>query len=243
MFGRKKKAASSEASTEQGTTTQAGAEATGPLTGGPSTDGPHDSDDVTEVDHLVDLGSLLIAPAREGIELRVEVDQESNEVTAVQLGDDHGAVQLQVFAAPRSAGIWGDIRDEISEMISGSGGTVEVVSGPFGDELRSRLAQPGPQGRTVFAPAVFAGVDGPRWFLRAVYSGSAAVDDAARADLDDIVRSAVVVRGDDPRAPREMLPLKMPVARQPRSQAPTEPEGPVDDLKPFERGPEITEVR
>ena len=32
------------------------------------------------------------------------------------------------------------------------------------------------------------------------------------------------------RAPREMLPLKMPVARQPRSQAPTEPEGPVDDL-------------
>ena len=39
---------------------------------------------------------------------------------------------------PDSAGIWGDIRDEISEMISGSGGTVEVVSGPFGDELRSR---------------------------------------------------------------------------------------------------------
>lgn len=245
MFGRKKKAAAAadEASTAPDPTT----DAVDPAAPADEADadaatGPRDSNDVTDVSALLDLGALLLAPTP-GTEVRLEVDQQSDDVTAVQVADDHGAVQLQVFAAPRSAGIWDEIREEIAEMISGSGGTVESVPGPFGEELRSRLAQPGPQGRTVFAPAVFAGVDGPRWFLRAVYSGSAAVDEGERARFDEVVRTAVVVRGDDPRAPREMLPLQMPVGQQRPAAAEPEAEAPVDDLKPFERGPEITEVR
>ncbi|HCE60952.1 MAG TPA: DUF3710 domain-containing protein, partial [Janibacter terrae] len=92
---------------------------------------------------------------------------------------------------------------------------------------------------------VFAGVDGPRWFLRAVYSGAAAVDESARAALDEVVRSVVVDRGEEPRAPREMLPLTMPSTQRAARPAADEPaDAPVeDDLRPFERGPEITEVR
>ena len=95
-----------------------------------------------------------------------------------------------------------------------------------------------------FAPAIFAGIDGRRWFLRVVYSGSPAVDEEARAPFDEVLRSVVVARGDEPRAPRELLPLQMPEAAV---SGPTEldedgaPTG--DDLQPFDRGPEITETR
>lgn len=206
-------------------------------------DGPMDSADVEDLGALVDLGCVHARPAP-GMELRLELDAKTNDVSGLQMGNDDGAVQVQVFAAPRSSGIWDEIRGEIAEMISGNNGTVEEVDGTFGTELRTRLAQTGPQGRTVFAPAVFAGIDGPRWFLRAVYSGAPAVDASARAVFDDCVRSIVVTRGDEPRAPREMLPLTMPAAAEQSTAEPTEDGAPAgDDLKPFERGPEITEVR
>ena len=179
-----------------------------------------------------------------GMELRLEVDQDTQDVTAVQIGHDKGSVQLQVFAAPRSSGIWGEIREEIAEMIRGNGGTVEEAAGTFGPELRTRLAQPGPQGRTIFAPAVFAGIDGRRWFLRAVYSGSPAIEEEARAPFDEVLRSLVIERGDEPRAPREMLPLQMPQSARGGPSELDEDGVPIgDDLQPFERGPEITETR
>lgn len=205
--------------------------------------GPRDREDVSDLGALIDLGSVHALPGP-GMELRLEVDSSSNEVSAIQMGDDDGAVQIQVFAAPRSSGIWDEIREEIAEMIQGNGGTVEEVKGTFGPELRTRLAQTAPQGRTVFAPAVFAGIDGRRWFLRAVYSGAPAIDDAARTAYDDCIRSLVITRGEEPRAPREMLPLSVPSTNDPSGPVELDEDGtPTDDLKPFERGPEITEVR
>src|SRR5699024_5289910 len=117
------------------------------------------------------------------------------------------------------------------------------ADGCFGAELHTRLAQTGPQGRTVFAPAVFAGVDGPRWFLRAVYSGAPAVDETARVAFDECVRSIAVTRGDEPRAPREMLPMTMPTSAAKRPMDLADESSAREDLNPFERGPEITEVR
>ena len=103
----------------------------------------------------------------------------------------------------------------------------------------------GPDGRTVFAPARFLGIDGPRWFLRGVISGRGAIDDDAAAPLVEIFRNTVVVRGSDPMAPRELLPLRLP--QEDAAPVPTDPADlpttSTDDLKPFERGPEITEVR
>ena len=105
----------------------------------------------------------------------------------------------------------------------------------------------------MFAPAVFVGVDGPRWFLRGVLSGRAAIDEASAAPLLDIFRAAVVVRGTEPMAPRELLPLTLPRdadsgAQPADGDAATDAEDASDaderpTLNPFERGPEITEVR
>jgi len=119
----------------------------------------------------------------------------------------------------------------------------------LGAELQARIPGQGPDGRTVFSPARFIGVDGPRWFLRAVLSGRAAIDEDAASALLDVVSATVVVRGDEAMAPRELLTLKLPDQQAEVAEAVTEevadeePAAPkLSDLKPFERGPEITEI-
>ena len=224
----------------------------------PGVQGPFDSSEVDlDGDGRLDLGALRIQGVP-GMELRLEVDEAANQVVGATAVIGDSAVQIQAFAAPRTLGIWDDIRAEIAESILAQGGTADEARGPFGTELRTRMPSAGPDGRTVFAPARFAGVDGPRWFLRAVFSGRAAIEDEAAAPLLDVVRSTVVVRGDGAMAPREMLLLKLPEQVEvPETDAslangsPSDAEsadaqrapGHVDDLKPFERGPEITEVR
>ena len=108
----------------------------------------------------------------------------------------------------------------------------------------------GPDGRKQENVVRFMGVDGPRWFLRAVISGPAATDADQASPLVEIVRSTVVVRDEEARPPREALPLQVPAA--PDADAVEEPASDDEseaaprsaaDLRPFERGPEITEVR
>lgn len=217
--------------------------------------GPYDVSEVERADEdadgpldRLDLGALRFAPV-DGMQLRLELDETQETVLSVHciLGDS--SVQVQAFAAPRTLPVWPEIRAEIAENVTSAGGTADVVVGDLGRELLCRMPQRGPDGRTVFAQVRFAGVDGPRWFLRAVFSGPAAVDEAAAAPLVALVRSCVVVRGDEAMPPREVLPLTLP--QQAADDEGAEPvqdevEPPVsrgDDLKPFDRGPEITEVR
>jgi hypothetical protein len=148
-------------------------------------------------------------------------------------------VQLQAFAAPRSEGIWDEIRAEIAAGVTRQGGTADEVPGSFGRELIARIPVRSSDGRAGHQPARFAGVDGPRWFLRAVFHGAAVHDPDAAAVLEGVVRDVVVVRGAEAMAPRELLALRLPEAAVQEAPA---PEG-RDPLEPFERGPEITEIR
>jgi hypothetical protein len=222
--------------------------------------GPFDSSEVEDEDGRLDLGALRVQGVP-GMELRLEIDESADQVVGATAVIGESAVQLQAFAAPKTMGIWDDIRAEIAESIISQGGTADEAHGELGRELRTRMPSAGPDGRTVFAPARFAGVDGPRWFLRAVFSGRAAIDDEAAAPLVEFVRGTVVVRGEEAMAPREMLTLTLP--QQVQEQADETGDGTdggdgtgdtdgtdhtdnprrADDLKPFERGPEITEVR
>jgi hypothetical protein len=207
--------------------------------------GPFDSADVDPDDGRLDLGALRIHGVA-GMELRLEVDEQAGQVVGATAVMGDSAVQLQAFAAPKTMGIWDGIRSEIAESIVAQGGTADETRGEFGTELRTRMPSAGPDGRTVFAPARFTGIDGPRWFLRAVFSGRAAIDDEAAAPLVHVVRNTVVVRGDAAMAPREMLVLTLPEQAQPTDDTVADGDDTTphaDDLKPFERGPEITEVR
>ena len=209
--------------------------------------GPYDSAEVEDLGGRLDLGSLWVVGVP-GMELRLEIEETTSNVVGVTAVLADSAVQLQAFAAPKTMGIWDDIRSEIAESIVSQGGTADEERGVLGTELRTRMPSAGPDGRTVFAPARFVGVDGPRWFLRAVFSGRAAIDDDAAVTLFDVVRGTVVVRGEAAMAPRELLPLRLPqeVAEpgEPGAEGTEDEGGPSgDDLKPFERGPEITEIR
>ena len=110
-----------------------------------------------------------------------------------------------MFAAPRTAGIWDEVRKEIRASITQQGGTAQEASGRFGTELTGRIPVQGG-----YQSVRFVGVDGPRWFLRGLFSGPAAADPAKAAVLEDTVRNIVVVRGSSPMPVRDPLPLALP---------------------------------
>jgi hypothetical protein len=205
--------------------------------------GPRDVSEVEDVSALLDLGSILVAPT-DGMELRLELNEEDGEhvvgVTAL-IGD--AAVQVQAFAAPRSEGIWDEVRDEIAAGITQQGGTADLVEGAFGPELLTRVPAQDANGRSAFQPARFVGIDGPRWFLRAVVSGRAAIEPAAAEAVHDIIRTTVVDRGSEAMPPRELLPLRLPDAEGADQAEAGEVSDEGNGLNPFDRGPEITEVR
>jgi hypothetical protein len=168
------------------------------------TTGPFDvHDDPKDGVERLDLGALRI-PVETGLELRVEVD-EQGQVASVNLVNDSGQMQLGVFAAPRSEGIWAEVRTEIKASISSQGGTVNEVEGDFGTELTGKLPAPGG-----FTPVRFVGVNGPRWFLRAMLAGTPAEDPAKAEVFMAAFRSMVVVRGAEPLPVRDPVPLQLP---------------------------------
>lgn len=173
------------------------------------TDGPFDESEANPVRPYIDLGGVKVLP-REGLQLRLEVEEESGRVVAVGLDYAGSTLQVQPFAAPRSSGLWHEIREQIADQIQRQGGRTSERDGTFGPELVAEIpvAQPGVPGETRIAR--FIGVDGPRWFLRGVIAGDAAVDATAAEQIEDLFRSVVVVRGSQPMPPRDLIPLHMP---------------------------------
>ena len=206
--------------------------------------GPYDVDDVDDEQERLDLGALRV-PVPDGCEVRVDVQNE--QVVAATIVDGRSALQIHAFAAPRSAGIWDEVRQEIAESLTSSGGSAQETDGPFGRELRARIPVPDSPGGQ--QPARFLGVDGPRWFLRGLFTGAASTDPQQAKILEEAFRNVVVVRGGDAMAPRELLPLKLPrdaMQQMEAHQAAVEEENaerPKPTLEMLERGPEITETR
>ena len=172
-------------------------------------DGPFDESEANPVRPYVDLGGIKILP-RDGLHLRLEVEEGSKRVVAVALDYAGSTLQVQPFAAPRSSGLWHEIRAQITEQIHKQGGRTRPRDGAFGPELVAEIptVQSGGDGATRIAR--FIGVDGPRWFLRGVVAGEGATDAAAGEKIDDLFRSVVVVRGATPMPPRDLIPLHMP---------------------------------
>jgi len=174
------------------------------------TEGPFDESEANPVRPYVDLGGIKILP-REGLHLRLEIEEESKRVVAVGLDYADSTLQVQPFAAPRSSGLWHEIREQIADQIGKQGGTTSLREGPFGPELVAEIPVAAGQGATgTTRLARFIGVDGPRWFLRGVIAGEGAVNEEAAGKIDDLFRSLVVVRGSTPMPPRDLIPLRMP---------------------------------
>jgi hypothetical protein len=195
---------------------ETGAEETG--TDEPRGEGPFDSTEVdpailTEEDRI-DLGALVIT-GMPGMELRLQVDEATNEVQAVLLVLEDSALELRAFAAPKTAGIWEEVRREIAAEATKMGGTASETEGPFGTELVLVVPVQDPEGQIFSQTSRVIGIDGPRWLLRGTVLGRAAVEPEAAPPMEQAFRNVVVVRGSEPMAPRESLALKLPAGAQP----------------------------
>ncbi|RCV49479.1 DUF3710 domain-containing protein [Marinitenerispora sediminis] len=179
--------------------------------------GPWDASEAAPETQRVDLGGLLV-PFGPDIEVQMNVAKPHNRVIGVTVVNGRTSLQVQPFAAPKSSGLWDEVREEISAEITQAGGKVEDFEGTFGPELRAIIPVPGKtteQGRQLGQPARFIGVDGPRWFLRGVIRGEGATQPAVAARIEEIFQNIVVVRGDLPIPPRELLELKLPPQARP----------------------------
>jgi hypothetical protein len=238
----------------------------GALAAAGSKSGPWDADEDAPEMERIDFGALRV-PIGPGIEVQVnleatEVDEEGNPVSgrpvAVTVVHGDSGLQLQAFAAPKRTGIWDDVRKETAEEIKQAGGQTEDAAGPFGSELRAMVPIQVPEEAmdqvpeevreqgVAWQPVRFLGIDGPRWFLRGVVSGAAIEDEEQWQVLEDVFRNVIVVRGEQPMPPRELLELSLPAGAEEITGDESGESGESDDgpgFNPFERGPEITEVR
>lgn len=161
----------------------------------------------------IDFGALRI-PAREGLALRLEFLEKTRRVVAVALDLNGSTLQVQAFAAPRSSGIWADVRSKLKATVTQQGGEVNEVETELGTALHTFLPHMAKQEGQA-APrrgAFFYGVDGPRWFVRGVISGGATRDEAKLAEMLELFRGVIVVRGSRAVPPRDLLELTVPKA-------------------------------
>jgi hypothetical protein len=172
--------------------------------------GPFDISEVREPKPYIDFGSLHV-PSRDGIQVRLEVEEASKRIVAVTMDYRDSSIQLQAFASPRDEGLWHEVRTQLRQALAAQGSEVHEGIGTLGHEVTAKTPITDEGGALVGNKlARFVGVDGPRWFLRGIISGAALVDPLAAGEIEDIFRGTVVVRGETPMPPRDLLPLQVP---------------------------------
>lgn len=202
--------------------------------------GPFDDSEVDDLENTdngprIDLGSLVLTGVP-GSELRLQIAEETEEIVSAMLiietvvidldstdlpadSQDRmqsytSALELGAYAAPRSGGLWTELRDEIAEATTQAGGSVSFGEGPFGVELQRLLSVTTPEGDEGYQPSRMWVAEGPRWLLRGIVYGQAAIegdlDSPVVTDVVSAFRQIVVRRGDEAMAPGDLLPLSMP---------------------------------
>jgi Protein of unknown function (DUF3710) len=172
--------------------------------------GPWDSDSVPDDSvERVDLGSLRV-PAREGAELRLQVDEATGAVQSVMLAAEDGALELRAFAAPRHGDLWSEVRPQIAADISRHGGTATEREGRWGTELVCQMQVVLPDGKQALQPSRIIGVNGARWLLRGTFLGQPAEQPEQAQDWEDALASVVVHRGGHAMPVGDALTLVLP---------------------------------
>jgi hypothetical protein len=180
--------------------------------------GPYD---VSEVDldeepppgaPRIDLGSIIVT-GFPGAELRLQVDEGTQSIVSAMLVHGDSALEIGAYAAPRSGGYWPELRDDLIEATSEAGGSTALVEGPFGVELRRIIPVTTPSGEEGYQPSRMWVVEGPRWLLRGIVYGKAALEEGVEPPVAQFLtafRSVVVRRGDQAMGPGDLLTLRLP---------------------------------
>ncbi|MCL2465066.1 MAG: DUF3710 domain-containing protein [Micrococcales bacterium] len=179
-------------------------------------DGPFDIGEVDldadDVERL-DFGSLVVTPF-DGMQLQMQIIPASNQVQALLVMDGKSAIEVALFAAPLRTSMLAEVRAQMQAATEAAGGTMKLVKGPLGTEVRRKLkagsedeAASGQLSRTWL-------VQGPKWLLRGTLMGQAAavsgVDKGEAQLLFEFFCNLVVRRGDTPKVPGELIVLDVP---------------------------------
>ena len=177
--------------------------------------GPWDADDLPggleDGAERVDLGSLLLSNV-EGLEIRLQVDEETEQIQSVMFAGAEGAVELRAFAAPRNGDLWDEVRPRIAAEYAQRGGTASQHEGRYGTELICQLTVRTEDGKTANQPSRVVGINGGRWMLRATLLGRAAVEPDVVGPWDAAIEGTVVRRGVGAMPAGAELPLTLPSA-------------------------------
>ncbi|MGP3956384.1 DUF3710 domain-containing protein [Nonomuraea sp. 3N208] len=188
--------------------------------------GPWDADEPHPDTDRIDYGGLRL-PHNPDFDVRPA--SVGDQLVSVVVGYEDSMLRLQALAAPRSAGLW----DEVKTKIRAQAKDLEEREGPFGTELSGEVKATDGNVR----PVRYLGIDGPRWLLLVLITGKGAQDETVFGAFVDFIQDVVVVRGDEPMAREEPIPLRRP-SDQAGENADERP-----GFNPFRRGPEISEIR
>ncbi|WP_396121907.1 DUF3710 domain-containing protein [Aestuariimicrobium sp. p3-SID1156] len=178
-------------------------------------DGPFDIDEVDldadEIDRL-DFGSLILTPFDE-MQLQLQVDQTSGQVQSVLVVSEQSALEVALFAAPARSSMIKDVADDMVASTVAAGGESEMLEGPFGPEIRRIIPVEAPDGEQAWHVSRTWFAQGPRWLLRGVLMGEAAMQDGfegAGELLFEFFCNVVVRRGEEPMVPGDLIPMQLP---------------------------------
>jgi len=121
--------------------------------------GPWDAADAYPERDRADFGSLLVpvVPMQQ-----IELATDGERFIWVTVKNGASELRVHAFAAPRSGGLWQEVRQEIAEELSAAGTGAAEAEGPFGTEVFAHVpVEPG-NAAAGTRPVRFVGVDGPR---------------------------------------------------------------------------------
>ena len=213
-----------------------------------------DEDNAPDFDEYMSLGAFYI-PFVRGIQLRIKASRADNTLLGATVTIGRSSLELEAFAAPKTLGLWDDVREDLLE----GNANAKEVPGIFGAEIELPVKLDNGKVHTTR----IVGVDGPRWMLRGIFSGPAAEDPKSpEAEIPNRFFSDIVVdRGEEPLAPRDLIPMAPPLTPNERrerdaaqqdgegAQLPGKPEGPFNSDQETEtkttlsRGPMFSELR
>lgn len=188
--------------------------------------GPWDAADMASLEGYLDFGSLLV-PVVNDVELRLNIDEASGRVLSLAWLTEEAGLEVSVFAAPRTPGVWDDLRPELVADATQRGGTVDHADGPYGAEVICSLPVQMPDGTgAIQATRIFA-CQGDRWLLRGALMGRPVTESEAAAPWYALFGALIVRRGAGAMPVGEALELRLPPEAQvgPGPEAGGEPNG------------------
>lgn len=182
------------------------------LSGAAPSGGPWDVSQVSSLEGYLDFGALLVPVA--DVDLRLNVDEVSGRVMSLAWMTDEAGLEVSVFAAPRSLGVWEELRPDLVADAAGRGGSTEETSGPYGGEVVCTIPVQLPDGSTAMQATRIFAHQGERWLLRGALMGRPVVEPEAAAPWYSLFGTIVVRRGGHAMPVGEALELRLPPQAQ-----------------------------